>query len=63
MHTLSDNQLLPDDIPEGPGEASLGTVNLLDIKSIFDTLAAAKHWFLHEIKIEEKEQFQIPLGD
>ena len=32
MHTLSDNQLLPDDIPEGPGEASLGTVNLLDIR-------------------------------
>ena len=55
MHTLSDNQLLPDDIPEGPGGGITWYCEFAGHKRVFDTLAAAKHWFLHEIKIEEKE--------
>ena len=55
MHELSDNQLLMDKIPEGPGGGITWYCEFGGHKRIFDTLAAARHWFLHEIKVEEKK--------
>ena len=55
MHSLSDNQLLMDKIPEGPGGGITWYCEFGGHKRIFDTLAAARHWFLHEIKVEEKK--------
>ena len=55
MHSLSDNRLLQDEIPEGPGGGITWYCEFGGHKRIFDTLAAARHWFLHEIKVEEKK--------
>ena len=55
MHSLSDNRLLQDNIPEGPGGGITWYCEFGGHKRIFDTLAAARHWFLHEIKVEEKK--------
>ena len=55
MHNLSDNQLLMDKIPEGPGGGITWYCEFGGHKRLFDTLAAARHWFLHEIEVEEKK--------
>ena len=55
MHNLSDNQLLMDKIPEGPNGGITWYCEFGGHKRLFDTLAAARHWFLHEIKVEEKK--------
>ena len=55
MHELSDNQLLMDKIPEGPGGGITWYCEFGGHKRIFDTLAAARHWFLNEITVTEKE--------
>ena len=55
MHTLSDNRLLQDNIPEGPGGGITWYCEFGGHKRLFDTLAAARHWFLYEINLEEKK--------
>ena len=55
MHSLSDNRLLQDNIPEGPNGGITWYCEFGGHKRLFDTLAAARHWFLHEIKVEEKK--------
>ena len=55
MHSLSDNRLLQDNIPEGPNGGITWYCEFGGHKRLFDTLAAARHWFLHEIEVEEKK--------
>ena len=55
MHNLSDNQLLMDKIPEGPGGGITWYCEFGGHKRLFDTLAAARHWFLYEINLEKKK--------
>ena len=55
MHSLSDNRLLQDNIPEGPGGGITWYCEFGGHKRLFDTLAAARHWFLYEINLEEKK--------
>jgi len=50
MHTLSDNQLLLDKVPEGKDGGITWYCEFQDQKRVFDTIAAARHWFLHEVE-------------
>ena len=55
MHELSDNQLLMDKIPEGPGGGITWYCEFGGHMRIFDTRAAARHWLVNEITVTEKE--------
>lgn len=52
MHTLADNQLLMDRIPEGKDGGITWYCEFQDEKRIFDTIAAARHWFLNEVEAQ-----------
>ena len=52
MHTLSDNQLLLDKVPEGKDGGITWYCEFQDQKRVFDTIAAARHWFLHEVEAQ-----------
>ena len=52
MHTLTDNQLLMDKIPEGKDGGITWYCEFQDEKRVFDTIAAARHWFLYEVEAQ-----------
>ena len=52
LHSLADNQLLMDRIPEGKDGGITWYCEFQDEKRIFDTIAAARHWFLNEVEAQ-----------